>query len=267
MHYLFKIQLAALLTASCLFISCDNSKRKDLTELNESFGIPPVMNQDDPASNQKGNPPNTIELITYDLDNDGLQDSVILKDKPEGVEPGEFRTINIVLSGGYKSQQKTSIPWDFIQDDLKGSFKNLVESKRVIILSDKFGKLIITNCYRLDCCPRNISILRIHHNKVSVIFNRSLDIAFLGDYDNDGIIDVCGRNTIVKHYDYIPNINADIGTYVPFQFFNLTDRAKLREDLTKKYNMDNYIFHGIHTDEQLKVVYPREGKPYLYKES
>lgn len=266
MHYLFKIQLALLFTTSSLLLSCDNSKRKDLTELNESFGIPPIMDQDNTKSSQKGNPPNTIELITYDLDNDGLQDSVLLKDKPEGVEPGEFRTIQIILSSGYESQQKTSIPWDFIQDELKGSFKNQVESKRVIILSDKFGKLLITNCYKLDCCPRNISILRIHQNKVSVILNRSFDIAFLGDYDYDGIIDLCGRNAIVKHYDYIPNINADIGTYVPFQFFNLTDRAKFREDLTKKYNLDNYIFQGIQTDEQIKVVYPREGKPYLYEE-
>jgi len=251
--------------AVLFFVSCKNQKKKDMSELNEIFGYQTsVEKQENDTIKKIHNDPNVYDYYLFDLDNDSKKDSIILLDKAENYEPGVFHTIIIKFSNGNKFKHGSNVTFDKTDIKIVNFEKNLIQSEYLKIIKHKGVYFLMMSGYKADCCPRNLSIIKIVGSKALLSFNKGFDISHIEDTDNDGILEITGRTQYTQIFEPLPDQNAELGTYAPFEVFLIKDNAEYAYGKSKEYNEKNYIWAGEKASASIHVIYPNDfGKPFL----
>jgi len=241
----------------------DGQKRPDLTELNESFGYQSASDIEDTISKYYDN--EVYQYYTYKLDDDSKSDTIFLREKPKNFEPGLFFTILIKFSSGAKLKHGSSIAFDKLDPVVLKLGKNKLKSEDVFLTEHKGSLYIIISGFKAQCCPRNLSIIKITGNRAKTVFNKGFELESICDSDNDGIFEVTGRSQYYQIFETLSDKNAEIGTYSPYEVYLIKDTPEYSYGLSKSYNEKYYIWAGERYNASIHVLYPNDfGKPSLY---
>lgn len=253
-----------------LFVSCKNIRKQtpDLTELNESLGYQTAADVNEQETKKNiYHDRNVFDYFVVHLDNDNKADTIFLKDLSRNNEPGVFHRIEIKFTTGSFFKHGNAISFDKYDSLFKKLGRNELNSEYLFLITFKDAKYILMSCYKADCCARNQSIIKIKDNRALLIFNKGFDLSLVGDSDNDGIIEITGKSSSPQIFQSLPEQNAELGTYVPFEVYLLKDKPEYSLEMSKAYNEKYYLWAGEKPSPFIKVIYPNDfGKPILYKE-
>ncbi|NLJ07145.1 MAG: hypothetical protein GX437_05695 [Sphingobacteriales bacterium] len=264
----YSMRLFVLILLLFLF-SCKNTNnnRPDLTELNESLGYQTAADVNEKSIVKEPYPdPDVFDYFVIDLDGDKENDSIFLKEKAKNNEPGVFHRMDIKFSSGSKFKHGNPIAFDKYDSLFNKIGKNELNSEYVFLVTFHGVKYILMSCYKADCCAKNQSIIKIRDNKAILVFNKGFDLSFIGDTDNDGVIEITGKSSSPQIFESLPDLNADVGTYVPYEVYLIKDIPEYSTEKSRVYNEKYYVWAGEKPSPFIKVLYPNDaGKPSLYQ--
>ena len=247
--------------------SCEKSKKRhDLSELNEYFGYQSATDNEEPDSLKQYYDPEVFEWFVVKLDNDNLPDSVFLRQTPINYEPGKFYTILIKFSSGRTFKHGVNIAFDKLDKAVTAFKPNQLKSEYLQMISLKGVHYLMLSGYKAECCPRNLSIIKISGNQARLVFNKGFELNSISDNDSDGVLEITGRTQYYQIFQSLPDQNAEVGTYSPFEVYLIKDAAEYNLELSKAYNEKNYVWAGERINPSIHVLYPHDyGKASIYK--
>lgn len=204
-----------------------------------------------------------IERIVFDLNFDDILDTITLSNPPDG-DPGIFQTITLSITGVEKQTFEASDVWDEIDEWFLKKNENLVKSNKIFVDTCYNYTYILLFGFPYGSGRDEFSIIKIKDNVANMIFDNQLDYPIqFSDINHDGNIDLIGRNSY-EIYIPVDSLNADIGVYSPYLIYSDDNGFKINEQVSKDYNIENYVWAGIKYREDIKILYPRDnGKPLI----
>jgi len=203
-----------------------------------------------------------------DLNNDGKTDTITINLLPQNQT---FTTISIKLAGLPAQSFYAKEYWTMVDKWFLDSNKNAVNTKLFFLKKTNKHSVILLFGESYGSGERGeFSIINIEDNKAKMVFDHDDDIIDvelplkLIDLNNDGRLDFIYRN--LGEYDEVLN-KGKVGVYHPFYIYPVyDDSCKLSKQLTKEYNLKNYVFAGYKCNERIRVYYPDNGgKPRILK--
>ena len=215
-------------------------------------------------------PGRLLESVSSDLNGDGKPDSIFLYRSVEydqSGEPGSFETIEIKLADGKHKTLTARDTWHKVDMTFRKNNPISCASDYLFIHSGKEETYLLLFGFPYGSGRDEFTIIRITGDKIDPVFDAKLDDPLLlKDFDGDGNAELLGRNSYELYIER-NDIDADIGTYSPFYIFRLDNPVICDWELTTAYNREHYIWIGPRYDENIEIVYPRDGsKPYLREE-
>ena len=203
-----------------------------------------------------------VETVITDLNNDKIQDTLILYQRPVDGDPGLFTKINISLGIYGRKTFQAKDAWSSTGIPFRKN-ENNTNSNNLFIYKNGYTSYIFLFGFLYGTGREEIAIIRVMNNKAELYFHNELaEPRELLDLDNDGTKELICRYT-PEIYDYDENAKADIGAYSPFLVFKLDKEFLLDKKLTEKYNKEHYIWEGTKYNDDIKVVYPsNDAKPH-----
>ncbi|MBL4651767.1 MAG: hypothetical protein JKY53_02725 [Flavobacteriales bacterium] len=205
-----------------------------------------------------------VEKILIDLNNDNSLDTIKLKTPPYSGDPGVYLSIEIELANGTSFKNSTNEIWSTIDTFATKGLVNEIKSDNIFCTSFNSSKYLFLFEYQFASDATPVSIIKITQKSIKAIFDKSFEIEKIIDVDNNGSLDIIGREVLVEFYYSTDSVL--IGTYSPFSVYSLHDEAVLQVELSKKYSKERYLYAGTSYNSQIKVAYPQKGKnfrPYL----
>lgn len=206
-----------------------------------------------------------IETIITDLNNDEKTDTLSISLPPVEGDPGIYRRINISLGHKGRTTFTAKDSWDKIDSQFLKNNTNAVQSYLVFVHKEASQTLIVLFGFAYGSGREEIAILSIKENKIEQLLDNQLEepIQFI-DLDNDGKAELVCQNP-PEIYQTDSKTKADIGTYSPFLVYKCDSVLYLDKKLTEAYNRQHYVWAGYKYNENIKVSYPKTGKPQLIK--
>lgn len=183
-----------------------------------------------------------VESVSFDLDNDGKSDSIVLSIPEHWDEFIEFKQMDVSFANGrhatFKDFDGVSVATGCFHKNLVRQLDdvNLLKSRRLVLMNEKKSRLLFVFGY---CYPtsQDIDVYRIDKAGITSILHRS---SFwpekIEDIDKDGVLDVIGRTCVPD----VTGLQGDYGTYSPYQAISLGSAPAINEEMTKAYNLKHY---------------------------
>ncbi|MHA3789875.1 hypothetical protein ACX0HA_16830 [Flavobacterium hauense] len=217
------------------------------------------------AAAQQNNNYSPIETILTDLNNDGKTDSISVYLPPIEGDPGTFRKINISLGSKGRNTFTAEDVWDKIDNAFAEKNSNTVRSNLAFVYKEPQQSFILLFGFAYGSGRSEISLIRIKDNKIEMLLDNTLEepVRFT-DLNNDGAAELVCRHP-PEIYTTDEKTQTQTGSYSPFLVYILSRDMYLDPKLTEQYNKSNYVWAGYKYDENIKVRYPKKGKPEIIK--
>ncbi len=201
-----------------------------------------------------------LETIITDLNADKVNDTILLYQIPLDGDPGLFTKMNVSVNGRRKTFYAKNA-WDEVSRKFAEAGKNAVVSKLAWIYKEDERSYIFLFGFPYGKGREEVLILRVEGRNMDLVFHNKLDEPrYVSDLDNDGRAEL-----IVRRSPQFVTAAEDIGTYSPFTIYSL-ETFSVNKALTEKYNKEHYIWAGPEYNDQIEVVYPKDGsKPGIIK--
>ena len=207
-----------------------------------------------------------FEKLEYDVDNDGIADTINLYKIEGWNDPGDFQQLQINYACGPELNVYGVDNWTGLKRYLsKFQTANLLESDNILYfnLSDTQQLLVLFGYWGV------LNIIDLSLPNPTVIFNSEFRVAEFNDIDNDGIKEVIGRRFTPEYFGG-DNSTSSKGTYSPFFVLKYNNNTFVPDTLlSEKYNQEHYAgFLGLDFDfdKRYNVFYPTPSskhKPYF----
>lgn len=202
-----------------------------------------------------------VEIHSTDINFDNIEDTIYLLNPPLN-DPGIFKKLFISITGVDTFSFVNNSAWDTI-DNL--GLQNDINSNLILLTRGFSYAHLYLFGYQYGCCPKFLNIVSIDNNsKVKEIFHKEFNVIKITDLNDDNNLELIGTNSFVQYTR--DSLDFEIGTYVPFQVYTaFPSKVQIDYDLSKQYNIDNYVFVGFDYSEEIKICYPKDkGKPFLF---
>lgn len=204
-----------------------------------------------------------IETVVADLNNDGKTDTISVYMPPVEGDPGIFGKINISLGSKGRNTFTADDIWDKIDNVFAKENTNAVHSNLVFVRKEQAQAFILLFGFAYGSGRDEISLIRIKDNTIEMLIDNKLEnpLKFI-DPDNDGITElVCQKPPEL----YGSDAKGDIGSYSPFLIYKCDNVMSLDKKMTETYNKQNYVWAGYKYNGNIKLRYPKTGKPEIIK--
>jgi len=258
MRNLFFIVITLGTLCSCKHVAKQQPVQTPLNPNTQTLKAPEKKSDDTLVLNK------IVENIIYDLNNDGVKDTISLSQDTAEKNPNWFNRMTLVVSGQKQQIFRNRDAWGLVDTAFLKKNKNVVKSNWVYVYKDSSQSIVLLFGLMYGAGRAKSSALQIKDGKIKMVFDKEFDfISTLSDLDNDGVVEIA-----VKSFSemYEQTNSAQINTYDPYFVYSLTDSSKLNIELTQKYNEENYVWAGLHPKKTVKVRYPLDGsKPSVVK--
>lgn len=266
MHKLYFYFIASLLVVSC-------SKEQKPVPSTQSVDSGDVsfhsINADSVIYSALGI--DTLSLVHFykvDLNNDGFEDLIILQNPPiYENDPGAFSRLTIHLTNIGAKHFDTQDVFDKIPDTFRPSISSSINSEFIGVYPFQDGTLVFAFGFQYGSGMAESMAIKISENSIVPVFEDAYNsFISLSELEFGQTPKLVLRKT-EEYWGWIDSLNIALSTYSPFHVFILRESFELDSLLTKKYNMENYVFQGFETyNPNITVAVPRDGsKPYIYR--
>lgn len=211
-----------------------------------------------------------VETLHFDLNMDGLADSIYLQNPPAIGDPGQFEKIKIQLSNGVHFEFSNTEYWDWIDSTATNGLKNQLPSQRIFYLKQNQDYHLLLFGYPYGCCYPRFSLISFKGDSLYLAYDKEFNIETISDLKEDGILDIIGRESFYEVYGEVDSLHADIGSYAPYKIISLKEEGpQLNKALSKSYNQEHYVYLGLEPDSNMPIAYPKKGfdfKPFIFIE-
>lgn len=185
-----------------------------------------------------------VETIHFDLNGDGVKDTVTLSKPDEYSESEEFiEYTDIEISMGkvktihFDKLDGISFNKGCFKGETKNQLKreNLLKSDRLVLIEEKNGGRLLMqfgNCYG---ATQELGIYRIDIKGIQEIWRKNFYLK--GIAESKGTKEIIGKPCLEEIWGESNNMSS----YVPFQIWELGEHPALNIKNTKSYNIENYV--------------------------
>ncbi|MBK0402059.1 hypothetical protein I5M27_03625 [Adhaeribacter sp. BT258] len=175
-----------------------------------------------------------IETIVKDVNQDGIIDTIYLKDKPE--DPGLFTTIEIKITGRGVYRFKARDAWDKVDGSFLLNHKNQINSPNAFLTQNSKDVFILLFGFTYGSSRDEFSIIKVSGDKATMILDRDLEkIVAFKDINNDGRMELVCYNEVDRIESFDKQLKAKGGFYV----FTIGESATFNPHLSDSYNLKN----------------------------
>lgn len=206
-----------------------------------------------------------IETIITDLNSDGKTDTISISLPPVEGDPGTFRRITISLGTKGRNTFTAKDTWAKADPQFLRNNTNAIKSDLVFVHKEAKQTFVLLFGFAYGSGREEIAILSIKENKIEQLIDNQLEepIRFI-DLDNDGKAELVCQNP-PEIYQTDSKAKTGIGTYSPFLVYKCDNVLYLDKKLTEEYNRQHYVWAGYKYNENIKVSYPKIGRPQIIK--
>ena len=211
-----------------------------------------------------------VKSYLTDLNNDGKIDTITLSSSTK--DKDAFDRVSISIAGFKKHTFNAKYGWALVDEAFLKHNKNQLTSKYLYLKKTDLQTVILL-FGTLDGAGyrEEFSIINIENNNVKMVFGKADQGAAvespisLGTLKHSERLNFVSRN-IGEFGSYVKEKNADVGNYIPYFVYTISDHCKLNKPLMKQYNQEHYVFAGYEFSDKIQILNPRNsGKPSIYK--
>lgn len=212
------------------------------------------------------------ETILFDVDKDGIKDSIVLYHITDWSDPGDFHKIAIKITTDKTYEIYNIGDWIKTESEHLKKIPNRVQSEYILIAEVAPNKdILIIEGYAYASSPGSLTVLSLFDNNIKPLFKNEFDLQCIEDSDKDGVKELIGWNYYSQFIGY-PNLDSlsIAGSYCPYYVLKLLpDTIVLDTTASEDYNYKNYVgYFGLDFDVENRygIVEPNsfvENTPYF----
>lgn len=216
-----------------------------------------------------------VENISFEIDNDGIVDTISVFSINNWSDPGDYQEIDIKASSGTLTRMYNLGDWINLEKEQADRFRsiNKTKSERFLVADiSKDKTLLIIFGYSYASSPGTLTIIDLNKGNPIPILQTEFELQQIEDIDNDGTLEIIGLKYYCEDCCYEDSISTGM-TYMPYYVLKFQeDTIVVDVNLSESYNINNYAgFFGLDYDRDNRylTIHPKtqgDFKPYFYFE-